>query len=157
MFIHRWAWRSLQSTQSVGYDTYLVMTMLAIRSQIWTRWNCWFVIIWAGHRSLMRVMGLDVAPKQMEYARHSSGFGSIRCEVRKSLVLSTTWWELVAEYKVDRRYRSSPKNMNNTSYDQAYGAKVTELFNAVVSVERLTTVAAEQADVSRNKRKESDW
>ena len=119
----------------------------------------------------MRIMGLDVGSKTVGVAISdplgftAQGLEIIQINEDQEEFGFERLGELVAEYKVDKFVIGLPKNMNNTSgprveASQAYGAKVTELFDLPVEYqdERLTTVAAErmlieQADVSRNKRK----
>ncbi|HGI3304067.1 TPA: Holliday junction resolvase RuvX [Streptococcus agalactiae] len=119
----------------------------------------------------MRIMGLDVGSKTVGVAISDSlGFTAQGLEIIKIDEESGNFGfdrlaELVKEYKVDKFVVGLPKNMNNTSgprveASQAYGDKITELFNLPVEYqdERLTTVQAErmlveQADISRGKRK----
>ncbi|KAF1262891.1 Holliday junction resolvase RuvX [Streptococcus agalactiae] len=119
----------------------------------------------------MRIMGLDVGSKTVGVAISDPlGFTAQGLEIIKIDEESGNFGfdrlaELVKEYKVDKFVVGLPKNMNNTSgprveASQAYGYKITELFNLPVEYqdERLTTVQAErmlveQADISRGKRK----
>ncbi|MCC9726410.1 Holliday junction resolvase RuvX [Streptococcus agalactiae] len=119
----------------------------------------------------MRIMGLDVGSKTVGVAISDPlGFTAQGLEIIKIDEESGNFGfdrlaELVKEYKVDKFVVGLPKNMNNTSgprveASQAYGNKITELFNLPVEYqdERLTTVQAErmlveQADISRGKRK----
>ncbi|HEO8348912.1 TPA: Holliday junction resolvase RuvX [Streptococcus agalactiae] len=119
----------------------------------------------------MRIMGLDVGSKTVGVAISDPlGFTAQGLEIIKIDEESGNFGfdrlaELVKEYKVDKFVVGLPKNMNNTSgprveASQAYGDKITELFNLPVEYqdERLTTVQAErmlveQADISRGKRK----
>lgn len=119
----------------------------------------------------MRIMGLDVGSKTVGVAISDPlGFTAQGLEIIKIDEESGNFGfdrlaELVKEYKVDKFIVGLPKNMNNTSgprveASQAYGDKITELFNLPVEYqdERLTTVQAErmlveQADISRGKRK----
>ncbi|HGI1767464.1 TPA: Holliday junction resolvase RuvX [Streptococcus agalactiae] len=119
----------------------------------------------------MRIMGLDVGSKTVGVAISDPlGFTAQGLEIIKIDEESGNFdfdrlAELVKEYKVDKFVVGLPKNMNNTSgprveASQAYGDKITELFNLPVEYqdERLTTVQAErmlveQADISRGKRK----
>lgn len=119
----------------------------------------------------MRIMGLDVGSKTVGVAISDPlGFTAQGLEIIKIDEESGNFGfdrlaELVKEYKVDKFVVGLPKNMNNTSgprveSSQAYGDKITELFNLPVEYqdERLTTVQAErmlveQADISRGKRK----
>lgn len=119
----------------------------------------------------MRIMGLDVGSKTVGVAISDPlGFTAQGLEIIKIDEESGDFGfdrlaELVKEYKVDKFVVGLPKNMNNTSgprveASQAYGDKITELFNLPVEYqdERLTTVQAErmlveQADISRGKRK----
>lgn len=119
----------------------------------------------------MRIMGLDVGSKTVGVAISDPlGFTAQGLEILKIDEESGNFGfdrlaELVKEYKVDKFVVGLPKNMNNTSgprveASQAYGDKITELFNLPVEYqdERLTTVQAErmlveQADISRGKRK----
>ncbi|HGI2675488.1 TPA: Holliday junction resolvase RuvX [Streptococcus agalactiae] len=119
----------------------------------------------------MRIMGLDVGSKTIGVAISDPlGFTAQGLEIIKIDEESGNFGfdrlaELVKEYKVDKFVVGLPKNMNNTSgprveASQAYGDKITELFNLPVEYqdERLTTVQAErmlveQADISRGKRK----
>ena len=119
----------------------------------------------------MRIMGLDVGSKTVGGAISDPlGFTAQGLEIIKIDEESGNFGfdrlaELVKEYKVDKFVVGLPKNMNNTSgprveASQAYGDKITELFNLPVEYqdERLTTVQAErmlveQADISRGKRK----
>ncbi|HGC7779195.1 TPA: Holliday junction resolvase RuvX [Streptococcus agalactiae] len=119
----------------------------------------------------MRIMGLDVGSKTVGVAISDPlGFTAQGLEIIKIDEESGNFGfdrlaELVKEYKVDKFVVGLPKNMNNTSgprveVSQAYGDKITELFNLPVEYqdERLTTVQAErmlveQADISRGKRK----
>ncbi|HEO5245647.1 TPA: Holliday junction resolvase RuvX [Streptococcus agalactiae] len=119
----------------------------------------------------MRIMGLDVGSKTVGIAISDPlGFTAQGLEIIKIDEESGNFGfdrlaELVKEYKVDKFVVGLPKNMNNTSgprveASQAYGDKITELFNLPVEYqdERLTTVQAErmlveQADISRGKRK----
>ncbi|HEN6071307.1 TPA: Holliday junction resolvase RuvX [Streptococcus agalactiae] len=119
----------------------------------------------------MRIMGLDVGSKTVGVAISDPlGFTAQGLEIIKIDEESGNFGfdrlaELVKEYKVDKFVVGLPKNMNNTSgprveASQAYGDKITELFNFPVEYqdERLTTVQAErmlveQADISRGKRK----
>lgn len=119
----------------------------------------------------MRIMGLDVGSKTVGVAISDPlGFTAQGLEIIKIDEESGNFGfdrlaELVKEYKVDKFVVGLPKNMNNTSgprveASQAYGDKITELFNLPVEYqdERLTTVQAErmlveQADISRSKRK----
>lgn len=119
----------------------------------------------------MRIMGLDVGSKTVGVAISDPlGFTAQGLEIIKIDEESGHFGfdrlaELVKEYKVDKFVVGLPKNMNNTSgprveASQAYGDKITELFNLPVEYqdERLTTVQAErmlveQADISRGKRK----
>ncbi|HEO6403020.1 TPA: Holliday junction resolvase RuvX [Streptococcus agalactiae] len=119
----------------------------------------------------MRIMGLDVGSKTVGVAISDPlGFTAQGLEIIKIDEESGNFGfdrlaELVEEYKVDKFVVGLPKNMNNTSgprveASQAYGDKITELFNLPVEYqdERLTTVQAErmlveQADISRGKRK----
>lgn len=119
----------------------------------------------------MRIMGLDVGSKTVGVAISDPlGFTAQGLEIIKIDEESGNFGfdrlaELVKEYKVDKFVVVLPKNMNNTSgprveASQAYGDKITELFNLPVEYqdERLTTVQAErmlveQADISRGKRK----
>ncbi|AAN00949.1 RNAse H domain protein, YqgF family [Streptococcus agalactiae ATCC 13813] len=116
-------------------------------------------------------MGLDVGSKTVGVAISDPlGFTAQGLEIIKIDEESGNFGfdrlaELVKEYKVDKFVVGLPKNMNNTSgprveASQAYGDKITELFNLPVEYqdERLTTVQAErmlveQADISRGKRK----
>ncbi|HGD1985356.1 TPA: Holliday junction resolvase RuvX [Streptococcus agalactiae] len=118
----------------------------------------------------MRIMGLDVGSKTVGVAISDPlGFTAQGLEIIKIDEESGNFGfdrlaELVKEYKVDKFVVGLPKNMNNTSgprveASQAYGDKITELFNLPVEYqdERLTTVQAErmlveQADISRGKR-----
>ncbi|HGD4054900.1 TPA: Holliday junction resolvase RuvX [Streptococcus agalactiae] len=119
----------------------------------------------------MRIMGLDVGSKTVGVAISDPlGFTAQGLEIIKIDEESGNFGfdrlaELVKEYKVDKFVVGLPKNMNNTSgprveASQAYGDKITELFNLPVEYqdERLTSVQAErmlveQADISRGKRK----
>ncbi|MDE7490524.1 Holliday junction resolvase RuvX [Streptococcus agalactiae] len=119
----------------------------------------------------MRIMGLDVGSKTVGVAISDPlGFTAQGLEIIKIDEESGNFGfdrlaELVKEYKVDKFVVGLPKNLNNTSCplveaSQAYGDKITELFNLPVEYqdERLTTVQAErmlveQADISRGKRK----
>lgn len=119
----------------------------------------------------MRIMGLDVGSKTVGVAISDPlGFTAQGLEIIKIDEESGNFGfdrlaELVKEYKIDKFVVGLPKNMNNTSgprveASQAYGDKITELFNLPVEYqdERLTTVQAErmlveQADISRGKRK----
>ncbi|HEO5699971.1 TPA: Holliday junction resolvase RuvX [Streptococcus agalactiae] len=119
----------------------------------------------------MRIIGLDVGSKTVGVAISDPlGFTAQGLEIIKIDEESGNFGfdrlaELVKEYKVDKFVVGLPKNMNNTSgprveASQAYGDKITELFNLPVEYqdERLTTVQAErmlveQADISRGKRK----
>lgn len=119
----------------------------------------------------MRIMGLDVGSKTVGVAISDPlGFTAQGLEIIKIDEESGNFGfdrlaELVKEYKVDKFVVGLPKNMNNTSgprveASQAYGDKITELFNLPVEYqdERLTTVQAErmlveQAHISRGKRK----
>lgn len=119
----------------------------------------------------MRIMGLDVGSKTVGVAISDPlGFTAQGLEIIKIDEESGNFGfdrlaELVKESKVDKFVVGLPKNMNNTSgprveASQAYGDKITELFNLPVEYqdERLTTVQAErmlveQADISRGKRK----
>ncbi|HEN0871850.1 TPA: Holliday junction resolvase RuvX [Streptococcus agalactiae] len=119
----------------------------------------------------MRIMGLDVGSKTVGVSISDPlGFTAQGLEIIKIDEESGNFGfdrlaELVKEYKVDKFVVGLPKNMNNTSgprveASQAYGDKITELFNLPVEYqdERLTTVQAErmlveQADISRGKRK----
>ncbi|HEO4889321.1 TPA: Holliday junction resolvase RuvX [Streptococcus agalactiae] len=119
----------------------------------------------------MRIMGFDVGSKTVGVAISDPlGFTAQGLEIIKIDEESGNFGfdrlaELVKEYKVDKFVVGLPKNMNNTSgprveASQAYGDKITELFNLPVEYqdERLTTVQAErmlveQADISRGKRK----
>ncbi|HFH7388181.1 TPA: Holliday junction resolvase RuvX [Streptococcus agalactiae] len=119
----------------------------------------------------MRIMGLDVGSKTVGVAISDPlGFTAQGLEIIKIDEESGNFGfdrlaELVKEYKVDKFVVGLPKNMNNTSgprveASQAYGDKITELFNLPVEYqdERLTTVQAErmlveQADISRGRRK----
>lgn len=119
----------------------------------------------------MRIMGLDVGSKTVGVAISDPlGFTAQGLEIIKIDEESGNFGfdrlaELVKEHKVDKFVVGLPKNMNNTSgprveASQAYGDKITELFNLPVEYqdERLTTVQAErmlveQADISRGKRK----
>ena len=119
----------------------------------------------------MRIMALDVGSKTVGVAISDPlGFTAQGLEIIKIDEESGNFGfdrlaELVKEYKVDKFVVGLPKNMNNTSgprveASQAYGDKITELFNLPVEYqdERLTTVQAErmlveQADISRGKRK----
>lgn len=119
----------------------------------------------------MRIMGLDVGSKTVGVAISDPlGFTAQGLEIIKIDEESGNFGfdrlaELVKEYKVDKFVVGLPKNMNNTSgprveASQAYGDKITELFNLPVEYqdERLTTAQAErmlveQADISRGKRK----
>ncbi|HEO4365031.1 TPA: Holliday junction resolvase RuvX [Streptococcus agalactiae] len=119
----------------------------------------------------MRIMGLDVGSKTVGVAISDPlGFTAQGLEIIKIDEESGNFGfdrlaELVKEYKVDKFVVGLPKNMNNTSgprveASQAYGDKITELFNLPVEYqdERLTTVQVErmlveQADISRGKRK----
>ncbi|EPU97970.1 Holliday junction resolvase RuvX [Streptococcus agalactiae] len=119
----------------------------------------------------MRIMGLDVGSKTVGVAISDPlGFTAQGLEIIKIDEESGNFGfdrlaELVKEYEVDKFVVGLPKNMNNTSgprveASQAYGDKITELFNLPVEYqdERLTTVQAErmlveQADISRGKRK----
>lgn len=119
----------------------------------------------------MRIMGLDVGSKTVGVAISDPlGFTAQGLEIIKIDEESGNFGfdrlaDLVKEYKVDKFVVGLPKNMNNTSgprveASQAYGDKITELFNLPVEYqdERLTTVQAErmlveQADISRGKRK----
>ncbi|HFH6779570.1 TPA: Holliday junction resolvase RuvX [Streptococcus agalactiae] len=119
----------------------------------------------------MRIMGLDVGSKTVGVAISDPlGFTAQGLEIIKIDEESGNFGfdrlaELVKEYKVDKFVVGLPKNMNNTSgprveASQAYGDKITELFNLPVEYqdERLTTVQSErmlveQADISRGKRK----
>ncbi|HGD6720122.1 TPA: Holliday junction resolvase RuvX [Streptococcus agalactiae] len=119
----------------------------------------------------MRIMGLDVGSKTVGVAISDPlGFTAQGLEIIKIDEESGNFGfdrlaELVKEYKVDKFVVGLPKNMNNTNgprveASQAYGDKITELFNLPVEYqdERLTTVQAErmlveQADISRGKRK----
>lgn len=119
----------------------------------------------------MRIMGLDVGSKTVGVAISdplgftAQGLDIIKIDEESGNFGFDRLAELVKEYKVDKFVVGLPKNMNNTSgprveASQAYGDKITELFNLPVEYqdERLTTVQAErmlveQADISRGKRK----
>lgn len=119
----------------------------------------------------MRIMGLDVGSKTVGVAISdplvftAQGLEIIKIDEESGNFGFDRLAELVKEYKVDKFVVGLPKNMNNTSgprveASQAYGDKITELFNLPVEYqdERLTTVQAErmlveQADISRGKRK----
>ena len=119
----------------------------------------------------MRVMGLDVGSKTVGVAISDPlGFTAQGVEIIKINEEAKEFGfdrlgELVKEYQVDKFVVGLPKNMNNTEgprveASKAYGDKIKEIFNLPVDYqdERLTTVQAEsmlaeQADVSRDKRK----
>ena len=91
----------------------------------------------------MRIMGLDVGSKTVGVASSDPlGFTAQGLEIIKIDEESGNFGfdrlaELVKEYKVDKFVVGLPKNMNNTSgprveASQAYGDKITELFNLPV-------------------------
>lgn len=119
----------------------------------------------------MRIIGLDVGSKTVGVAVSdplgftAQGLEIIPINEAKGEFGFDRLADLVKDYKVEKFVVGLPKNMNNTSgprveASQAYGDKITELFNLPVEYqdERLTTVQAErmlveQADISRGKRK----
>lgn len=120
----------------------------------------------------MRIMGLDVGSKTVGVAISDPlGFTAQGLEIisidesKKDFGLDRLA-ELIGLHQVSKVVIGLPKNMNNTlgfraEASQVYGKLVTERFGLPVDYqdERLTTVQAErmlieQADVSRNKRKQ---